>query len=119
MGVGTTVYDFNTLTADTSPGSYGFYYGTDSSGTINQWGISLTLLSNGLGLNSRNPVASGSAFDELTGAPNGLFLVGNNKGPGVWSSAASATPEPSTLLLFGTGLLGVVGAVRRKWLHAS
>lgn len=39
--------------------------------------------------------------------------------PGTWSSAAIATPEPSTLVLLGTGVLGLAGMARRKLFHAG
>ena len=35
--------------------------------------------------------------------------------PGTWSSVITATPEPSTFVLLGTGILGLAGAARRKF----
>ena len=32
-------------------------------------------------------------------------------------SAVAATPEPGTILLFGTSLLGLAGVARRKWIN--
>ncbi len=40
-----------------------------------------------------------------------VFLKGD-----VGDAPVDVVPEPGTLLLLGSGLLGVVGAARRKWL---
>ena len=44
------------------------------------------------------------------------LLSGVNGGPErfTWSANAEATPEPATMVLLGTGLAGIAGAVRRK-----
>jgi hypothetical protein len=37
---------------------------------------------------------------------------------GTWTLNANLVPEPSTLLMFGTGLLGLAGLLRRKFMHS-
>ena len=39
--------------------------------------------------------------------------------PVTFSVATAATPEPSTFILLGTGILGLAGATRRKFFSAS
>lgn len=51
--------------------------------------------------------------------PDGTTVIAGGfiqNSPGTWSSTTSTVPEPSSLMLMGTGVLGFFGAIRRKLL---
>jgi hypothetical protein len=99
-----------------------FEFSTNASGTIIAWNVQLATDSGPndgctavdfvcLGtFSNQNGAGDYSAYDFNHGMPNEVFGAGNNNVAGSW---AVSTPEPSSLLLFGTSLLGLA-PFRRK-----
>lgn len=96
-----TTFDVSAFTID-----------TNASGNISEWNIDLVEYDPFYGyiemqtVNMPGDVTDWSYYYDF-------FGIGgeNSDDPGTWS-----VPEPGSLLLLGTGLLGIVGAARRKWL---
>jgi hypothetical protein len=87
-----------------------FLIGTDSTGAINTWDIFV----------GQNGKSIATLLDNHgVGQDRGNNLVGSGRNasdPGTWVETvnSSATPEPSTLALLGTGILGLAAVARRK-----
>lgn len=81
----------------TSPDGDSHAYVTPFNGTIGSYG---------------NIVGTYVGMEDL---PNGQSDFDYNDDTFVFTNVAAPTPEPSSFVLFGTGLIGAAGALRRKF----
>jgi PEP-CTERM motif len=93
----------------------GFFIGTDGSGSITTWYIEIESADQLTQIDTINST-NGNAF--IDAGVNEEYSAIIRKDPGAWSSVTdpspATTPEPNTLVLLGSGALGLAGMLRRK-----
>jgi hypothetical protein len=110
------------LSASLTPGYYALVFGGGLFGTNGgSWapgvdtsiGDQSYIISNG---GYGYPVGSGYGYHQTTEPSRGyrMFIEGQGQGIGIQSPLPPSVPEPSTMLLLGSGLLGLAG-LRKKF----
>jgi hypothetical protein len=98
-----------TLTATATPGVFNFTAGS----IVIKDGSNATLFSGTFTSGTVTALGNG-AFAVSATAGNGIAFTTQLSAAGAVSGNTIVTPEPSTLGLLGTGLVGLAGIVRRK-----
>ncbi len=96
-----------------------FYFVTNSSGAIINWDVELCAVgpSCSIPVDYFDTVNTSASTDDysLYIDPGGTYaLAWNLSSPGAWVEQPISTPEPSALLLLGSGLIGLIGVKSRK-----